>query len=185
MTGKVPHRGERSTLYFLLLILANLMWAFQPTGARIATHKLGPITVTWLPMVTATILLGSLLLARRGRSNAKATQERGSFVHHLLSFVTLGIIGSLVSQFCFTAGVKRSLASNAAVITLTIPVLTAFLATLLVGEKMSRILWVSFALAIAGVLLVSDVDWRGSNFPRKIPGGQRLDSCRLLREWVL
>jgi drug/metabolite transporter (DMT)-like permease len=52
------------------------------------------------------------------------------------------------------------LASNASVITLVIPVLTAFLATLLVSEKMNRLLWVSFALAIGGVLLVSDVDWR-------------------------
>jgi len=160
MTGKVPHHRARSKPYFLLLILANLMWAFQPTGARIATRKLGPITVTLLPMATATILLGFLLLARRGRNSAKALLERGSFVHQLLSFVTLGIIGCVVSQFCLISGVKRSLASNASVITLTIPVLTAFLATLLLGEKMNRLLWVSFALAIAGVLLVSDVDWR-------------------------
>jgi hypothetical protein len=32
------------TRYFLLLILVNLMWAFQYTGAKIATQKLGPIT---------------------------------------------------------------------------------------------------------------------------------------------
>jgi drug/metabolite transporter (DMT)-like permease len=72
----------------------------------------------------------------------------------------LGIAGCFLGQLCLTSGVKRSLASNASVITLVIPVLTAFLATRLVGEKMSRLLWISFALAIVGVLLVSDVDWR-------------------------
>jgi drug/metabolite transporter (DMT)-like permease len=82
------------------------------------------------------------------------------FGGQLLGFVVLGIVGCFVGQFCLTAGVKRSLASNASVITLVIPVLTAFLATLLVGEKMSRLLWISFVLAIGGVLLVSDVDWR-------------------------
>jgi drug/metabolite transporter (DMT)-like permease len=159
MTGDLPHHGARSTRYFLLLILTNLMWAFQYTGARIATRKLGPITVALLPMAAATILLGLVLLSRRGKTNAKAALERGNFAHQLLSFLTLGIIGCVVSQFCVIAGIKRSLASNASVISLTIPVLTAFLATLLVGEKMSRLLWVSFALAIIGVLLVSDVDW--------------------------
>jgi drug/metabolite transporter (DMT)-like permease len=78
----------------------------------------------------------------------------------LPSFVVLGIIGCFVAQFGLTLGVKWSLASNASVITLVIPVLNALLATILVGEKMSRPLWISFALAIAGMLMVSDVNWR-------------------------
>jgi drug/metabolite transporter (DMT)-like permease len=146
--------------YFLVLILVNLMWAFQYSGARIATRKLGPITVTLLPMAMATVLLSFLLLSGRRRKSAEVSMERGSFGRQLLGFVVLGIMGCFVGQLCLTSGVKRSLASNASVITLVIPVLTAFLATLLVGEKMSRLLWISFALAIAGVLLVSDVDWR-------------------------
>jgi drug/metabolite transporter (DMT)-like permease len=108
----------------------------------------------------AMVLLSLMLLSRRGRENREAPRERGSFGQQLWSFVVLGIVGCFLGQFCITAGVKRSLASNASVITLVIPVLTALLATLLVGEKMSRLLWISFALAIAGVLLVSDVDWR-------------------------
>jgi drug/metabolite transporter (DMT)-like permease len=153
-------REGGSTWYFLVLVLVNLMWAFQYTGARIATRKLGPITVTLLPMAMATVLLSLLLLSRGGGENRKIPRERGSFGQQLWGFVVLGIAGCFVGQFCLTAGVKRSLASNASVITLMIPVLTALLATLLVGEKMSRLLWISFALAIAGVLLVSDVDWR-------------------------
>ena len=58
-------RGRRSTWYFLLLVLVNLMWAFQYTGARIATRKLGPFTVTLLPMAMAALLLGILLFSRR------------------------------------------------------------------------------------------------------------------------
>ena len=153
-------REGGSTWYFLLLVLVNLMWAFQYTGAKIATRKLGPITVTLLPMAMATVLLSLLLLSKRGGENRKIPRQRGSFGQQLWGFVVLGIAGCFVGQFCLTAGVKRSLASNASVITLVIPVLTAVLATLLVGEKMSRLLWISFALAILGVLLVSDVDWR-------------------------
>jgi drug/metabolite transporter (DMT)-like permease len=152
-------RGRRSTWYFLLLVLVNLMWAFQYTGARIATRKLGPFTVTLLPMAMAALLLGILLFSRRGRERKEVLKERGSFGWQLLNFAILGLVGCFLAQFCLTFGVKLSLASNASVITLSIPVMTAVLATLLLGEKMSRLLWVSFALAILGVLLVSDVDW--------------------------
>lgn len=160
MTENGTPIGKRRGRYFLVLILVNLMWAFQYSAARIATRKLGPITVTFLPMALATILLSFLLLFSRRRKAAKASRERGSLGRQLLSFVVLGIIGCVVAQFGLTSGVKRSLASNASVITLMIPVLTALLATILAGEKMSRLLWISFPLAIGGVLIVSGVDWR-------------------------
>ena len=145
--------------YFLGLVLVNLMWAFQYTGARIATQKLSPITVAFVPMVLATVLLGLLLLwSQRGKSE-QMLKERASRGGQWLSFLALGIVGCVIAQFGLTSGVKRSLASNASVLTLTIPVLTALLATILAGEKMSRLLWISFPLAIAGVLLVSGLNW--------------------------
>jgi drug/metabolite transporter (DMT)-like permease len=160
MSESLVGRRAGSSWYFLLLVLVNVMWAFQYTGARIATRKLGSITVTLLPLAMATVLLGLLLFSKRGPKARQPSRERGGFGRQLFEFVTLGLVGCFVAQFCLTLGVSRSLASNASVITLVIPVLTAFLATLLVGEKMSRLLWISFALAICGVLLVSDVDWR-------------------------
>ena len=160
MSESVVRRRTGPTGYFLVLVLVNMMWAFQYTGARIATRKLGPITVTLLPMAMAAILLGVLLFSRRGKESGMLPGERGSLGRQLWGFLVLGMVGCFMGQFCLTAGVKHSLASNASVITLVIPVLTALLATLLVGEKMSRLLWISFALAIVGVLLVSDVDWR-------------------------
>ena len=153
-------RERRATGYFLLLILVNLMWAFQYSGARISTQKLGPITVALLPMAMSTVLLSLVLFLGRRRKSLDVSRVGGSFGRQLLSFLVLGIVGSVVAQLGLTSGLKRSLASNASVITLTIPVLTALLATILVGERMSRLLWISFALAIVGVLLVSDVDWR-------------------------
>jgi len=44
-------------------------------------------------------------------------------------------------------------------LTLIIPVFTAILASLLLGEKMNALRWISFVLAILGVLLVSDINW--------------------------
>jgi len=160
MNESGTRRERRPMGYFLVLILVNLMWALQYSAARIATRKLGPITVTLLPMAMATVLLSFLLLSGQRRRSAEVSRERGSWGRQLMNFLVLGMVGCFVAQFGLTSGVERSLASNASVITLAIPVLTAFLATILADEEMSRSLWISFPLAIAGVLLVSDVDWR-------------------------
>lgn len=146
--------------YFGLLILVNLMWAFQYTGAKIATQKLGPIAVALLPMAMSTVLLVILLGWERRRKPPAPAAPRGSFGRQLLNFVVLALVGSTVAQLGLTSGIKRSLASNASVITLTIPVLTALLAAVLAGEKMSGLVWMSFGLAIGGVLMASDIDWR-------------------------
>ena len=142
--------------YFTVLVLVNLMWAFQFSGAKIATERLGPFTVTLLPLALSTLILVPwAILGKRRRS----TIAGHSITRTVLSFLLLGILGTIASQLGLTWGVQKSLASNAAVLTLTIPVLTALLASLLLGEKMTRLRWLSFGLAIVGVLMVSDIDW--------------------------
>ena len=41
---------------FLVLVLVNLMWAFQFSGAKIATERLGPIAVALIPLALSTVL---------------------------------------------------------------------------------------------------------------------------------
>lgn len=140
---------------FLVLILVNLMWAFQFSGAKIATERLGPIAVALIPLALSTLLFAPLLRVNRGK---KPPPRWTPIVwRDLILASTLGIIPA---QLGLTWGVEHSLASNASVLTLTIPVLTAIMAVILLGERMTPVRWLSFVLAIAGVLMVSDIDWK-------------------------
>jgi drug/metabolite transporter (DMT)-like permease len=141
--------------YFLVLVVVNLMWAFQFSGAKIATERLGPVTVTFIPLALSTVLFAPLVRLSRGQKSKPRFTKIA--VRDLIFASTLGIIPS---QLGLTWGVQRSLASNASVLTLTIPVLTAIMAVVLLGESMTLVRWLSFALAICGVLMVSDIDWR-------------------------
>jgi drug/metabolite transporter (DMT)-like permease len=140
---------------FLVLVLVNLMWAFQFSGAKIATEQLGPITVALIPLALSTVLFAPLL--RMSRGNKPRPHWTRVVWRDLFLASTLGIIPA---QLGLTWGVEHSLASNASVLTLTIPVLTAVMAVILLRERMTRVRWFSFALAIAGVLMVSDIDWK-------------------------
>jgi drug/metabolite transporter (DMT)-like permease len=83
-------------------------------------------------------------------------------------------VGQLVAQLFITWGVRLAPASDAALLALIMPVSTAVMAHFLLGEHMNRIRWISFGLALLGVLACSGVDWSTLNFGRGYLGGNVL-----------
>jgi drug/metabolite transporter (DMT)-like permease len=110
-------------------------------------------------MTLATVLLYPLL--RLESKSAPSPERRGS---DILIFLLLALVGVFPGQVIITWGTRMSLASNAALLMLTLPVSTAFLAFLFLHERMTPVRWMSFGLAIIGVLMCSDVDFRTLNF---------------------
>lgn len=156
-----PPHGGSPVANFLVLLLVNAMWAFQFSGAKIVTERLGPISTALIPLALSTILFAPFLVFRR-----KAETGRKLNGKILIQLLTIGTLGVMPAQLGLTWGVQYSLASNAAVITLTIPVVTVLMASILLHEKMTVLRWISFALAIVGVAIVSKVDLHSSDLFR-------------------
>ncbi len=136
---------------FAVLIAVNAMWAFQFSGARIATRELGPVLVTLLPMAIATLLVMPFTelnwdLFRRGNRII------------LFDVFLLGTFGIVPAQLFLVYGVERTLASNASVIALTVPVLTALSASIFLHERLTKLRLLSFIIAIVGVCIISMKD---------------------------
>jgi drug/metabolite transporter (DMT)-like permease len=142
---------------WLLLLACNLIWASQFVMVKLVQEQMGPLFAVTFPIALSTLLL--VLLIRREPKSAITVRDIGNFI-------LLGILGQLFAQLFITWGVRFAPASNAALITLIMPVSTAVMAHLFLGEHMSRIRWISFGLAILGVIACSGVDWNGLNFGR-------------------
>ncbi len=162
--------SRRSIIDVVLLILVNTMWAAQYSAYKVATEKMGPITVgAWTFLMAGMVLLPFLLWERRSSSAlqssaAAASPQRNSksLAHrkNIIGFLAIGI-GGLVPASAFLAwGVNRSTASNAALIYLTVPIITAILASVIVNEKMTLVRWGSLGISVVGVLILSDFNWR-------------------------
>jgi drug/metabolite transporter (DMT)-like permease len=74
----------------------------------------------------------------------------------------------------YDMGTQYSLASNAAILTLSLPVITGLFAFLVLKEKMNKIRWISFIIAIVGVVLCSTGDIREMDFSSKYALGNLL-----------
>ncbi|HEV2245698.1 MAG TPA: DMT family transporter [Terriglobia bacterium] len=144
----------------LLLFACNLMWALQFTCVKLVQDQVGALFTVWGPMTLATIMLIPMVAGERRGYHPQG----GRFRSDLLAFFLLALLGIFPGQVFITWGTRWSLASNAALLMLTLPVSTAILAYIFLHEKMTRVRWISFALAIAGVLMCSNLDFRHMNF---------------------
>ncbi|TAM78600.1 MAG: DMT family transporter [Acidobacteria bacterium] len=145
---------------WLLLFACNLMWALQFTCVKLVQDQVGALFTVWGPMTLATIMLLPMIAAERRGPYPKGERSR----RDLIAFFLLALVGIFPGQVFITWGTRWSLASNSALLMLTLPVSTALLAYLLLGERMTRVRWISFALAIAGVLMCSNLDFAHMDF---------------------
>jgi drug/metabolite transporter (DMT)-like permease len=144
---------------WLFLLACNFMWALQFTCIKLVQDQVGSLFTVWGPMTLATLMVYPLV-----RAEAKHSKKKDWRSSDILIFLLLAVVGVFPGQVLITWGTRMSLASNAALLMLTLPVSTAFLAFRFLHEKMSAIRWVSFGLAIIGVLMCSDIDFRSLNF---------------------
>ena len=151
----------------MLLFACNLMWSLQFTCIKLVQDQAGVYFTVWAPMLLSTVMLLPFV--------AKVfKKEKGRGWKDISTFGPLALLGAFPAQVFMTWGTQYSLASNAAILILTLPVLTAFFAFLLLNEKMNAVRWISFSIAILGVLLCSSSDLRRLDFSSSYAVGNLL-----------
>jgi len=152
--------GSQKMIDWSLVVIVNFMWATQVPVIRVIGDKLGPVTVAFIPMIVSTIIFLPLLWIENKKRNVKIFRRWKDIKY----FIWPGLIGVFLMQYAYTLGSRLTLAANAGIITLTIPVIVAVFASLLLKEKLNVVRIISFILAIGGVLLTSLSDISGADF---------------------
>lgn len=145
---------------WFLVVVVNFMWATQVPVIRLMGDRLGPMNVAFVPMLISTLFFLPFLWAENKKR--KGSQQRTW--KDLRFFILPGLIGIFLMQYLYTVGSTKTLASNAGIITLTIPVLVAVFASILLKEKLNIVRVIGFVIALAGVLLTSLPDLQGASF---------------------
>jgi len=163
--------ANRQRLYdWSLLLFCNMVWGSQFVVYKIVQRQSGPVFAALFPITIATLLLAPIVLRVRAKSGGNARLAAGASagsktLHHpFWHFVLIGVAGQVVTQTFVAWGVRYTLASNAALLGLGLPIFTAIMAYLLLGERMTAVRWLSFALALAGVVECSGIAWGQVNF---------------------
>ncbi len=153
-----PEQSDEAAPAAALVATSAAAEAKQAASEEVAA--LGPISITFLPFYVATLLLIPLLV----RLHKREPQRRWPGLADWGRFAIAGIVGQVLAQLGMTWGTLESLASNQAVLNLLIPVFSAVLASLMLGERLTRLRIVCLAIGLVGVLLMSVKDLEQSAF---------------------
>lgn len=141
--------GSRSSS-IVMLTIANLLWSGQGVAVKLLAGHLQPLAIALLPFYA---------LAPAGLILLPMSVPRKNFLsrawHSRYQLLLAGTGGQLLAQVGMTLGVSRSLASNGAILSMLIPVLSAILAVQLLGERFTYLRVSSLSLGIVGALLLS------------------------------
>jgi drug/metabolite transporter (DMT)-like permease len=160
-TAAVVHPAKHQTIwYFLLLALASLMWSGQGVAVKVLDPYLGPIAITFLPFYVTTLLFVPLLLRLRKQNPGSAPPSAKDWG----KFIIAGVGGQVLAQLGMTWGISRSLASNGAILSLLIPVISAVLASFMLQERLTPLRVLSLAIGLVGVVFLSAGDLQHSSF---------------------
>ncbi|WP_019987340.1 DMT family transporter [Rudanella lutea] len=154
---------NKSIMSWAILFFCNLIWAFHFTSIKLTQDQVGPYFTVWAPMLLATLFLAPFVVRdfRKGNKRLK----------DVLVFVQLAALGAFPSQVLMTWGTQYSLASNAAILVMALPVITAVFAFFILREKMNTARWISFGIAIVGVALCSTDDIKSADLSSRYAVG--------------
>lgn len=157
---------KKGIIAWITLFACNLIWSFHFTSIKLVQDQVGPYFTVWAPMLLATLFLAPFVVKDFKKGKKK--------LRDAVIFIQLGALGAFPSQVLMTYGTQYSLASNAAILVLALPVISAVFAFLILGEKMNKLRWMSFGIAIAGVVLCSVNDIRQTDLSSKYALGNLL-----------
>lgn len=131
---------------YLVLLVANLVFATSYSVTRIALADVPPATLGLARSVIGALCLGAWV-GRGLRWSRMPTRDHGRIA-------LMGVVGFALAFGLGNWGIARSTASNAALLITVEPTSLLLLSPLLLGERLSRREALGAALALAGTVVV-------------------------------
>ncbi len=150
------------------LALVNLLWAAQYPAYKIASTSMSAATMNFWTLAFGILFLAPFL---RRRHNAPRANPAGPWQRSAVQFTLLGVFGIVPPSVMLAWGIARSTASDAAILSLTIPVLMTALGIVMLGERITTLRVASLAMALAGTLIISRSDLSGELFHSRLLAG--------------
>lgn len=174
---EMPVENDAPMPKAVLPLLTGLLFAGSFIAGEYTTADLGPLTTSFLRYVVALMFLSGLFCSF-GFSSLRIE------VQDIAWFAALGLTGIVCYHYFFFQALRYTEVANTAIINALSPILTAFMATLFLREKLSRWNYAGLVLAFAGVVVLLARGDAGNLLRMKFAAGDLLMLCSVL-SWVV
>ncbi|OGE39316.1 hypothetical protein A3F00_02555 [Candidatus Daviesbacteria bacterium RIFCSPHIGHO2_12_FULL_37_11] len=136
----------KSPIPYLALLLAHLIWGANFVVAKVTLEEFPTHSLAFLRFAIASLLLAPFFLAetRKVKINPK----------DLPNLILIGIFIITFNITFFFAGIQRTTATDASILTLVIPMLSVILGWIFLKEKVYTINLLGIALGFIGAIII-------------------------------
>jgi drug/metabolite transporter (DMT)-like permease len=155
--------AKKSDLF--LLAMNQFIWGTGWSAIKYPQDQMGPVALNvWTLGISVVVLLPFVWsdLFNKPLNHWGNTRELTSGDY--LDYFILGFIGLGGMTLLYNWGTGRSLAANGALISMSVPILTAIIAVFILSEKMTPGRVMSLVIALVGVIIISDIRWGQLDF---------------------
>jgi drug/metabolite transporter (DMT)-like permease len=145
------------------LVLANIMFATEFPAVKLTVGAVGPWMLPfWELLLGALVLLPIFYLEYRRTERTPFIVLRELTSRPNLILFILCAVTALTTNVFLMWGIKLAQASDAALLSLTIPVLAAVLAWMFLRERLTVLQLIAFFIAALGAVVMSSPRFRGA-----------------------
>jgi drug/metabolite transporter (DMT)-like permease len=155
---------RRSLINLGWLSLVNVLWASQFPAYKLAADHMSVSTLSFYTFLVAIVILAPFWIVSRGRSSSLPARVSADWRNSFASYLLLGVVGLLPTSIMMSWGIEHSSGSNAAILTLTIPILMVAVAVPMLGERFTWIRVFTLLISLTGAVLISRDDVAGGSF---------------------
>ncbi len=138
-----------------LLAIVSCVWGAGCGAIKYTQDWMGPVV---LNLWTLGLSLIALYPFAHGEYRRKEAVRRSLTTRDYVDYGAMGF-GVTSMTLLYTWGARLSTASNLALVTASVPILTALLAVIVLRERLTRSRVLGFTVAVVGVLILSDIRW--------------------------
>ncbi|MEO6290133.1 MAG: DMT family transporter [Ginsengibacter sp.] len=159
---------SKRTSAILSLIFVMLIWGSSFSVTKMAVTSLPPVYFAFLRFGVASVILILVLAFRRKKTKSKIP---------LGSIILMGLTGITLYYIFFNCSLLYTSAATGALLQGFIPVLVAFLAAMMLHEKIQRSQLTGILMCLAGVALVGFLDIPIENAANPVLGNLLMIVC--------
>ena len=136
------------------LLMAAFIWGGNVVAMKFAISVLNPFYFNAFRFVFSvlTLALWIVITRRRCRPTAELSMSRGNYISTILLYAFLF---GVVYQVAFLIGMYKTSATNTALIMSSVPMWTAIIAIIFLGERLSAVSWAGLATTFIGTMIVA------------------------------
>ena len=142
-TGSLRYRPDAA------LVGVAMIWGLNIPIMKIGLDRIDPYVFNAIRLTLSTVVLAVCAQAERRYTVQLKPSVSGI---HLLIY---GILASGLYQLLFLLGIDRTTSGNTAMIMATVPMWTALLARVLIGERLIPLAWCGLIVALIGTATVA------------------------------